>query len=166
MANQSATATDASENVEKTANRQAANSPTIPDATVAAYNDANLSAITNAQPQDPQPRLAESPSERDIETAEEQNATAEEQIANLSSAVPARNISDDELYNRLTASEKSVYRLILQSYSNQQMADTLYVSINTIKFHIKNIMEKAGVNKKSQLIGRLLFTEDDQRKNA
>ena|GEM_PF-5995461 len=59
------------------------------------------------------------------------------------------------LEDHLTATEKKVYRLILMGYSNQQMADELFVSINTIKFHIKNILPKAGVSKKSHLMGQL-----------
>ena len=50
-----------------------------------------------------------------------------------------------------TGAEKKVYKLILLGYSNQQMADMLVISINTIKFHIKNILAKAGATNKSQL---------------
>lgn len=63
----------------------------------------------------------------------------------------------DNLYGQLTATEKKVYELILAGYSNQQMADLLFVSINTIKFHIKNILAKAGATKKSQLMSRHIF---------
>ena len=62
-------------------------------------------------------------------------------------------VPQDELYKQLTATEKKVFQLILMGYANQQMADSLYVSINTIKFHVKNILAKAGVTKKSQLMG-------------
>ncbi|MDR0670776.1 MAG: helix-turn-helix transcriptional regulator, partial [Oscillospiraceae bacterium] len=67
-------------------------------------------------------------------------------------------LNQDVLFAQLTMTEKKVYELILGGYSNQQMADILYVSINTIKFHIKNILGKAGASKKSQLVSRFIHT--------
>ncbi len=56
------------------------------------------------------------------------------------------------LMSALTTAEKRVYDLVIRGYANQQVADMLFISINTVKFHIKNILGKAGVSKKSQLV--------------
>jgi DNA-binding CsgD family transcriptional regulator len=59
--------------------------------------------------------------------------------------------SAEMLMLNLTNAERKVFELILRQYSNQQIADELYVSINTVKFHIKNILAKSGVQRKNQL---------------
>ncbi|MDR1158387.1 MAG: helix-turn-helix transcriptional regulator [Oscillospiraceae bacterium] len=80
--------------------------------------------------------------------------TAEAPVSAPSPVV--HTLNQDVLFAQLTMTEKKVYELILGGYSNQQMADILYVSINTIKFHIKNILSKAGASKKSQLVSRFI----------
>ena len=77
-----------------------------------------------------------------------------------------RPVNRDQLAVLLTATEKRVYKLILLGYSNQQMADELIVSINTIKFHVKNILAKAGAAKKTQLVGLYLHTLNDHGEKA
>ncbi len=62
-------------------------------------------------------------------------------------------IPDANLIYKLTNAEKKVYELVLQGYSNNEIAGTLYISINTVKFHIKNILSKAGVKSKYNLVG-------------
>ena len=62
--------------------------------------------------------------------------------------------AESDFGEKLTTAEKRVYELILQCYSNQQIADMLYISINTVKFHIRNILAKGDVQKKSQLISK------------
>ena len=52
---------------------------------------------------------------------------------------------------QFTGAEIKVYELILHGYTNQQIADALFISINTVKFHVKNILSKAGVNKRYKL---------------
>ncbi len=56
------------------------------------------------------------------------------------------------LTKQLTNSEKKVFELILSGYSNQQIADELFISINTVKFHIRNVLAKIGVQRKSELL--------------
>ncbi|MEW5958723.1 MAG: response regulator transcription factor [Chloroflexota bacterium] len=42
----------------------------------------------------------------------------------------------------LTAREQEILRLIAQDASNQEIADTLYLSLHTVKSHVKKILEK------------------------
>ncbi len=40
--------------------------------------------------------------------------------------------------------EKEVLRLIVQEYSNQEIADKLFISIRTVETHKRNLLEKTG----------------------
>ncbi len=51
--------------------------------------------------------------------------------------------------------EKEVLLLIIKKYTNPQMSQKLFVSINTIKKHIKNIYRKTEVNNRGDLLGLL-----------
>ncbi|MDR1155787.1 MAG: response regulator transcription factor [Bacteroidales bacterium] len=51
----------------------------------------------------------------------------------------------------LTAREKDVLRLLLQGYSNKEVADRLVISPHTAIAHRKNIIEKTGIRSLSGL---------------
>lgn len=57
--------------------------------------------------------------------------------------------------NLLTSRETEVLLLVYQGDSNQQIADRLFVSINTIKSHMKNIFIKTGSTNRTELICKL-----------
>jgi LuxR family maltose regulon positive regulatory protein len=57
-----------------------------------------------------------------------------------------------ESYPSLTDTEKSVLRLMADERSNADIADYMSVSINTVKFHSKNIFTKLNVNNRHQAI--------------
>lgn len=80
------------------------------------------------------------------------------------SAQPTPPAEDDEVdfeafEKLLTNSEKKVFDLILMGYSNQQIADELYISINTVKFHIRNVLSKIGAQRKSELLAMYAKTK-------
>ncbi|NPA26541.1 MAG: response regulator transcription factor [Chloroflexi bacterium] len=50
----------------------------------------------------------------------------------------------------LTDQEVRVLRLIAQGMSNQEIADRLHISLNTVKTHIKHIFSKLGVSDRTQ----------------
>lgn len=52
--------------------------------------------------------------------------------------------------NTLTLRENEVLLLCVAGLSNQQMADRLLVSLETIKSHMHHIMEKMGVRDRTQ----------------
>lgn len=60
-----------------------------------------------------------------------------------------------ELQEKLTKQELKIASLIKDGYTNQNISDTLEISINTVKSHIKNIYEKLNV--KNRLSLSLLF---------
>ncbi len=50
----------------------------------------------------------------------------------------------------LTACEKRVLELIIEGKSNIEIAEHLYLSLSTIKTHVRNIFGKFGVNNRVQ----------------
>ena len=59
---------------------------------------------------------------------------------------------DETLYDRLSAREKTVFRLIAEGYTTRQIADTLCLSIKTVMTHRANIMEKLDFHNRTELI--------------
>lgn len=56
---------------------------------------------------------------------------------------------------RLTDREAEIVHLILLGYNNQEIGDRLFLSINTVKKHVSNILEKTGAANRMQLTMRL-----------
>jgi len=54
--------------------------------------------------------------------------------------------------SRLSASELKVLNLIAQGWSNRQIADAFYLSVNTIEFHAKSIYRKLAVKSRTQAV--------------
>ena len=52
----------------------------------------------------------------------------------------------------LSPREKEVFSLIKEGRSNSEIANDLYISENTVKFHIKNILKKTACSNRTQLI--------------
>jgi DNA-binding NarL/FixJ family response regulator len=53
--------------------------------------------------------------------------------------------------NPLTPREQEVLKLIAESYNNQQIADTLVISVKTVERHRANILDKLGMHDRVQL---------------
>ncbi|MDJ0756262.1 MAG: LuxR C-terminal-related transcriptional regulator [Ardenticatenaceae bacterium] len=56
--------------------------------------------------------------------------------------------------DQLSEREVEVLRLIAQGLSNQEVASRLYLSLNTVKVHTRNIYSKLGVNSRTQAVAR------------
>ena len=69
---------------------------------------------------------------------------------------PSGNINPDELYQDLglTARESDILYYLGQGCTNSEIANKLFVSENTIKFHIKNIYIKLDVKNRVQALIR------------
>lgn len=59
------------------------------------------------------------------------------------------NYKDNKL---LTAKEMEVVRLLLKGYTYKAIAENLYITENTMKYHIKNIYQKLNISNKMELI--------------
>ena len=57
-------------------------------------------------------------------------------------------------YN-ISAREKEIVALMAQGCTNQQIGDTLFISLNTVKTHVRNIYQKFEVSSREELKARL-----------
>lgn len=55
-----------------------------------------------------------------------------------------------ELHDDLTQREKEVLLLIAQGYSNQEISDTLFIALKTVKSHVSNILSKLELEDRTQ----------------
>jgi LuxR family transcriptional regulator, maltose regulon positive regulatory protein len=58
----------------------------------------------------------------------------------------------DVLLNPLSEQELRVLNLIVMGKSNQEIAEELFISIGTAKWHVHNVFQKLGVNNRPQAI--------------
>lgn len=67
---------------------------------------------------------------------------------------PAVNADMGEKISRglLSPRELKVLRLIAQGWSNRQIAEAVYLSVNTIEFHAKSIYRKLSVKSRTQAV--------------
>ena len=54
----------------------------------------------------------------------------------------------------LSAREKEVFRLLLKGQSNAMIAERLYVTESTVKFHVHHLLQKTGAKSRRELVNR------------
>lgn len=59
---------------------------------------------------------------------------------------------DEESYQRLSAREKEIFRLIAMGYTNRQAAEELYLSEKTIETYKSRLMNKLGFHSRIELV--------------
>jgi DNA-binding NarL/FixJ family response regulator len=64
-------------------------------------------------------------------------------LANQRSSVPAPRLTDREL---------DVLRLVAQGMTNREVADQLYIAENTVKNHVRNILEKLHLHSRMEAV--------------
>ena len=68
------------------------------------------------------------------------------------SAYPAKTVrGKGEIYD-LTETEIKIIKLVLNGYTNKDVADELYISEKTVKFHLYKVFKKLKVKNRSELI--------------
>ena len=69
----------------------------------------------------------------------------------------ADSMLTEELYQQYNISprEREVLPLLIQGYSNHQIGETLFISVSTVKTHLRNIYSKFSVNNRYELIAFL-----------
>lgn len=55
----------------------------------------------------------------------------------------------------LSSREEEIVKLIVQGHSNQEIAETLFISIHTVKTHNENIFRKLGVKNRASVLRSL-----------
>ncbi len=74
--------------------------------------------------------------------------------------IPRANAAADErerlyqfaLSHDLTAREQDIFKLIMENKTNGEIAAALSISENTVKFHVRNILQKTGSRNRGELI--------------
>jgi len=68
---------------------------------------------------------------------------------------PDFQLDETELERRgISKREYEVLELMAQGFSNQEIADKLFVSLNTVKTHSSNLFAKLGVKRRTEAIRR------------
>ena len=70
------------------------------------------------------------------------------EFKDLSSGIEKKPQREEE--SELTPREDEVLQLVARGATNKEIADTLYISENTVKTHLQNIMEKLHLANRSQ----------------
>ena len=70
-----------------------------------------------------------------------------------SAAIVLRTVAGGgESPEALTDREREVLRLLADGLSNKRIGETLFISESTVKFHIRNIIRKLGVTKRTDAV--------------
>jgi DNA-binding NarL/FixJ family response regulator len=62
---------------------------------------------------------------------------------------------------KLTRREKELTVLVLQGYSNRGIAESLYISEQTVKDHLHSIFKKVEIKRRGELAARVLGLNRD-----
>ena len=89
--------------------------------------------------------------EEDAATAETVVATVAEAEVNTEAAVVAEAELSDDPMSKLSDKEKEVAELICLGHSNADIADILFISVQTVKTHTKRIYLKTDVHSRMEL---------------
>ena len=60
---------------------------------------------------------------------------------------------DNQVKNRLTNREVELLHLMVDGTSNKGIAEKLFISENTVKYHIRNILQKLDVQNRTEAVG-------------
>ena len=64
----------------------------------------------------------------------------------------SQRVQETEPSESLSPREKEVLDLVSEGLTNKEVAQKLYVSENTVKYHMKNILDKLHLRNRSQVI--------------
>ena len=70
--------------------------------------------------------------------------------------MPPTGVVPVESHFPLSAQELNVLRLVAEGITSQQIANRLYVSVNTVEFHRRRIMRKLGVANMAELVRKAM----------
>ncbi|MBM3134767.1 MAG: response regulator transcription factor [Chloroflexi bacterium] len=69
------------------------------------------------------------------------------------------NVSEPDSYQRLSPREQEVLKLLARGYTNQQVADQLYLSVKTVETYKARLMEKLGLRSRADIVRYALQRE-------
>jgi len=80
----------------------------------------------------------------------EEAALSRETASRLLKCVAKHSVEANQGENILTERERDVLRLVATGASNQEIADRLMISVNTVRSHIRNIFDKLRLENRTQ----------------
>lgn len=111
---------------------------------------------------------------RELQTAVELNATSHYRLVFFIAGIDLQNITENSVvasnhntYGTLTPREIEILELVAQSYSNKKIAETLFVSLSTVKNHLASVYDKLNTNNRRtavQIARSLSLIPDLERK--
>ena len=99
--------------------------------------------------------LKSTPAEKIIEAIEEVNrggSPISSQIARKVIETFATREKTNEYFQDLTRREQELLELLSKGYRYREIADKLYISIETVRTHIRNVYEKLQVNSRTEAL--------------
>jgi DNA-binding NarL/FixJ family response regulator len=57
-----------------------------------------------------------------------------------------------ESFSQLGAREREVLELMVAGLRNRDIADRLFITVRTVKFHVSNILHKLGVQSRAEVM--------------
>ncbi len=79
------------------------------------------------------------------------NAAARDLAGKLLYQFRERDLQNTPAISSLTPREKEILLLVSEGLTNKQIAEDLFIAENTVKNHIKNLLEKLGLTNRVQL---------------
>jgi DNA-binding NarL/FixJ family response regulator len=76
--------------------------------------------------------------------------------------IDIRTIASDPL-DALTARERELLAALANGWTNLQIAARIGISANTVKYHLKNLYDKLGVNNRAMAVAMYMSNGRDQR---
>lgn len=69
-----------------------------------------------------------------------------------------QSLSDCEMAGHLafTPREREILQEVKQGRTNREISEALYISLETVKSHIRNILAKTGASSRTELLGKVL----------
>ena len=64
----------------------------------------------------------------------------------------------------LTARESEAVALLVRGLRNREIADAMYVSVDTVKTHLRNVYRKLGVRNRAEVVAKALADPDFSRR--
>jgi ATP/maltotriose-dependent transcriptional regulator MalT len=79
------------------------------------------------------------------------------EIINYSKLLKNKNFKNKEFLvevnmKKLSLRERQIFNLILSEKSNKEIADIVHISVNTVKFHVKNIYDKLKIKSRKEAL--------------
>jgi DNA-binding NarL/FixJ family response regulator len=91
-----------------------------------------------------------SPEPRDLGAPNREGNRQPEEVRGAvhSPALPELDLHAELLLRSLSERERQILGLLVRGYSNRRIAEACYLSLNTVRTHVQNVLVKLGVHSK------------------